>query len=546
MFRAREAPAREDFAEPENALTTAYEKYRARWFVDRGSSGSSVGIIVYTEFPPRPDYSLRKERVEYYEKRVLFFKNGLYHWPAQGKKVFSLPKDAKPIIPVKEERRRDEGPQLLQLGRVREASEGDDWDKRECVIHGRGDCSCPPRTRVPAGTTDEDLRAANELVLFAESTGSLYPEKIEIYRKLRELQATNRYNDNTAWRVWTPWVASAAEVYRKEFKGRSTIQTPLSARAMEIAAKTIAEHHAIPLWRGEYDEIIWKPTPGSMANETLDNPRGPKCGPDPHSGKWAHRGGCCPGRPTCRYQRREVGLCYCEAYHYPHRSGSGRCVYGPEGIARMDRWVYGPRRDAEEERQEELHKSGSSPSGWGANDGARALEAREQEAPAGEAAAVPWVKLERDPEKYREAMARAKEIGPIKTARAVYEMLAPGLAKEDQEVFLVTAIDARGQCRDVVEVHRGGQSRVAVEVPVIMRAATALGGEMFVVIHNHPTGHAKPSPADRELTETIQKAAEASQLVFMDHVIIGLDEFYSFAEDELTKVRRAKREKRSA
>jgi DNA repair protein RadC len=185
----------------------------------------------------------------------------------------------------------------------------------------------------------------------------------------------------------------------------------------------------------------------------------------------------------------------------------------------MDRHVYGPPPEAEEK-------------GVG-------HEARDQEEPAGEAAAVPWVKLERDPERYRRQMDRAKVIGEVTSARAIFDLIAPTLAKEDQEVFLVLAIDARKQCRDVVEVARGGQSRVHVEIPIVMRTANAIGGEMFIVVHNHPTGNAKPSPADRRLTKAIEKAARTNELVFADHVIVGLDQYYSFADNELVKVPRA-------
>lgn len=45
---------------------------------------------------------------------------------------------------------------------------------------------------------------------------------------------------------------------------------------------------------------------------------------------------CRPARPACRWRRRERGLCECVAYHYPHRSGSGRCLEGPHGAERYE------------------------------------------------------------------------------------------------------------------------------------------------------------------------------------------------------------------
>jgi hypothetical protein len=40
----------------------------------------------------------------------------------------------------------------------------------------------------------------------------------------------------------------------------------------------------------------------------------------------AHVKDCRPGRPLCRYRR--AAPCWCLAYHYPHRLGSGACGRG--------------------------------------------------------------------------------------------------------------------------------------------------------------------------------------------------------------------------
>lgn len=53
---------------------------------------------------------------------------------------------------------------------------------------------------------------------------------------------------------------------------------------------------------------------------------------------------CRRGRPLCRRPDRKARdqRCTCGAYHYPHRSGSGRCVDNPNGQDRMNALVYGP------------------------------------------------------------------------------------------------------------------------------------------------------------------------------------------------------------
>jgi hypothetical protein len=155
--------------------------------------------------------------------------------------------------------------------------------------------------------------------------------------------------------------------------------------------------------------------------------------------------------------------------------------------------------------------------------------------PADESRSIPWRKTERDPQKYRKMLQASRAMGKLTTPEAVYRALEPALSKEDQEVFLVVAIDARGYCRGVAEVHRGERSSVSISVPDIIRNAVALGGSMFVVVHNHPSGDANPSAADHDVTDAIEKAAKASDMLMADHVIVGIDQFYSFAEKKLTK-----------
>ena len=52
----------------------------------------------------------------------------------------------------------------------------------------------------------------------------------------------------------------------------------------------------------------------------------------------------------------------------------------------------------------------------------------------------------------------------------------------------------------------------------------------IILVHNHPSGDCKPSVADRQLTERIEKSGEILGIEVYDHVIIG-DGYYSFEEE---------------
>lgn len=73
--------------------------------------------------------------------------------------------------------------------------------------------------------------------------------------------------------------------------------------------------------------------------------------------------------------------------------------------------------------------------------------------------------------------------------------------------------------------------------PVIIGAAYG-----FAMVHNHPSGDPTPSPADVELTRSIQQAADLMRLRFVDHVIVTdadratgrtREPFFSFKEAAL-------------
>ena len=55
----------------------------------------------------------------------------------------------------------------------------------------------------------------------------------------------------------------------------------------------------------------------------------------------------------------------------------------------------------------------------------------------------------------------------------------------------------------------------------------------IILVHNHPSGNTKPSPADVELTEQVIKACKTVNVKVHDHVIIGGNNYFSFKSNIL-------------
>jgi DNA repair protein RadC len=55
----------------------------------------------------------------------------------------------------------------------------------------------------------------------------------------------------------------------------------------------------------------------------------------------------------------------------------------------------------------------------------------------------------------------------------------------------------------------------------------------MILCHNHPSGNLKPSEADIKLTKKLKDAGTLLDIGVLDHVIIGEEKFYSFADEGL-------------
>jgi DNA repair protein RadC len=65
---------------------------------------------------------------------------------------------------------------------------------------------------------------------------------------------------------------------------------------------------------------------------------------------------------------------------------------------------------------------------------------------------------------------------------------------------------------------------------VLKKALDKLSCEL-ILVHNHPSGNNKPGRQDRILTRTLKEAARMVDLHLIDHIVIGGNGYFSFAEE---------------
>jgi hypothetical protein len=138
----------------------------------------------------------------------------------------------------------------------------------------------------------------------------------------------------------------------------------------------------------------------------------------------------------------------------------------------------------------------------------------------------------------------------MESPRDVWDLLHARYAKLGQEVFEVILVSNQGELiGSPITVAVGQADRVTVDIEQIIApvvAGAAAGAKGFLIAHCHPSsGHyARPSAADKRLTEDVRRAAKEGcpATAFIDHVIIcpvnkaGDGEYYSFSEGKSTKM----------
>jgi DNA repair protein RadC len=65
----------------------------------------------------------------------------------------------------------------------------------------------------------------------------------------------------------------------------------------------------------------------------------------------------------------------------------------------------------------------------------------------------------------------------------------------------------------------------------VFAAAIREGAAAMVVAHNHPSGDPTPSVEDRMVTERLKQVGELVGIEVLDHVVVGQDRYYSFADE---------------
>lgn len=113
----------------------------------------------------------------------------------------------------------------------------------------------------------------------------------------------------------------------------------------------------------------------------------------------------------------------------------------------------------------------------------------------------------------------------------IIDLLKSKLRHEKQELFAILLLNQQCQLIDFDVIYKGTFQSCQVSTQEIVRHALLKHGVYLIAVHNHPQGHALPSPEDLQFTEKLQQACNLMDLALADHFIISCNDYFSFAEN---------------
>ncbi len=124
------------------------------------------------------------------------------------------------------------------------------------------------------------------------------------------------------------------------------------------------------------------------------------------------------------------------------------------------------------------------------------------------------------------------ELPKINNSEDAYKLFRAHLGSHNEESFMTIFTNTNNNVIKVEQISGiSGISLVAIDIRTIFKKALLNNATGIIIGHNHPSDNLKPSEDDKKLTRRIKEASETMSLNLLDHIIIGTNDYYSFAEN---------------
>lgn len=121
--------------------------------------------------------------------------------------------------------------------------------------------------------------------------------------------------------------------------------------------------------------------------------------------------------------------------------------------------------------------------------------------------------------------------GTLREGRDVAALLRAFRRDDPREGFVAIYLDNRHRPLAMHLVSLGTVDCALVSPREVFGPALMLSATSVIVAHNHPSGDPTPSPEDRSVTERLRQAGGILGVELLDHIVLGSERFFSFAQE---------------
>jgi DNA repair protein RadC len=117
-----------------------------------------------------------------------------------------------------------------------------------------------------------------------------------------------------------------------------------------------------------------------------------------------------------------------------------------------------------------------------------------------------------------------------RSSREVFDYLYHSMRDLKKEVFKVMYLDSQNRFVGIEDLFKGTLNASAIYPREIIQGAVKHNAAAVIFVHNHPAGNPQPSDNDKQITQDLVFAGSIMQINVLDHIIIGENRYFSFAD----------------
>ncbi len=128
-----------------------------------------------------------------------------------------------------------------------------------------------------------------------------------------------------------------------------------------------------------------------------------------------------------------------------------------------------------------------------------------------------------------------KRYGRVMSSDQLGKSLIDEMQDFDQEHLVAIYLDGQNQIIEKRTIFIGAVNHSTANPREIFHFAVKNLAVSLIIAHNHPSGRSSPSEPDRIFTSKIAESCAMLGINFVDHLVVGRQNYFSFRENYLIK-----------